>query len=240
MTVEVVIGDVHGEAGKLRRMIDLCKERYGDDILFYCTGDLIDRGPDSRGVLDICVEEGVISCMGNHEYWLWEYLTFGRELPVTTPIWGTRPTFESYGAPAYDFGALARAMPESHKEYISSLQLVARVKVPEDCRPFWLTHSGLPQSVMARTGSISVEDHLDMLVDSAPHVFFFSKPRFRSYLRNNVYAFPDDGVQIFGHQIVGSPMVTDHYIALDTGCGTTDPNMLSAVVLNTMETVSVS
>lgn len=66
-----VIGDVHGCAATLRRLVDvtLCPCP-GDRI--YLLGDLIDRGPDSRGVLDFIFElreRGlpVDSVRGNHE-----------------------------------------------------------------------------------------------------------------------------------------------------------------------------
>ena len=66
-----VIGDVHGCAATLRRLVDgLLRPSPGDRI--YLLGDLIDRGPDSKGVLDFIFElQGrglsVGSVRGNHE-----------------------------------------------------------------------------------------------------------------------------------------------------------------------------
>jgi serine/threonine protein phosphatase 1 len=66
-----VIGDVHGCARTLRRLVQegigLTK---GDEL--YLLGDLIDRGPDSRGVLDFIMELqaekfNVAAVRGNHE-----------------------------------------------------------------------------------------------------------------------------------------------------------------------------
>ena len=66
-----VIGDVHGCSRTLRRLVErgICLTR--DDEL-YLLGDLIDRGPDSKGVLDFIFQlrEGdfnVMSVRGNHE-----------------------------------------------------------------------------------------------------------------------------------------------------------------------------
>jgi serine/threonine protein phosphatase 1 len=66
-----VIGDIHGCAATLRRLVEetLCPLP-GDRI--YLLGDLLDRGPDSKGVLDFILELrerglAVNSVRGNHE-----------------------------------------------------------------------------------------------------------------------------------------------------------------------------
>lgn len=66
-----VIGDVHGCAATLRRLVDAILRPAPQDRI-YLLGDLIDRGPDSRGVLDFIFELrgrglSVGSVRGNHE-----------------------------------------------------------------------------------------------------------------------------------------------------------------------------
>ena len=66
-----VIGDVHGCSRTLRRLVEKGINLTRDDEL-YLLGDLIDRGPDSRGVLDFIFELrakgfSVTSVKGNHE-----------------------------------------------------------------------------------------------------------------------------------------------------------------------------
>ena len=69
-----IIGDVHGELGALRALLD----RLGVDVdagtatrPVVFVGDLVDRGPDSPGVVAVVrrlVEAGVAHCIiGNHE-----------------------------------------------------------------------------------------------------------------------------------------------------------------------------
>jgi serine/threonine protein phosphatase 1 len=65
------IGDVHGCARTLRRLVTGVLRLTPDDEL-YLLGDLIDRGPDSKGVLDLISELGaqgipVMAVRGNHE-----------------------------------------------------------------------------------------------------------------------------------------------------------------------------
>jgi serine/threonine protein phosphatase 1 len=66
-----VIGDIHGCAATLRRLVDVTLHPEPTDRI-YLLGDLIDRGPDSKGVLDFIFELrarglAVNSVRGNHD-----------------------------------------------------------------------------------------------------------------------------------------------------------------------------
>jgi serine/threonine protein phosphatase 1 len=68
------IGDVHGCLDKLRRLLDVCAAHAGGRAARYVLlGDYIDRGPDSRGVIELLMrwqadEPGTVICLrGNHE-----------------------------------------------------------------------------------------------------------------------------------------------------------------------------
>ena len=56
MTRVYAIGDIHGHLSELRRahaLIEADRTRVGDsDAVVVHLGDLTDRGPDSRGVID--------------------------------------------------------------------------------------------------------------------------------------------------------------------------------------------
>lgn len=66
-----IIGDIHGCANTLKKMIlEKIKIRKSDEI--YCLGDYIDRGPDSKGVIDFILllrKQGyqIHTLRGNHE-----------------------------------------------------------------------------------------------------------------------------------------------------------------------------
>ena len=68
MTNYFVIGDVHGKANMLKMLL---KKWDGKSQLIFL-GDLIDRGEDSRAVLEcvknLVVKQGAICISGNHEY----------------------------------------------------------------------------------------------------------------------------------------------------------------------------
>jgi len=66
-----VIGDIHGCAATLRRLVDETLRPAPHDRI-YLLGDLIDRGPDSKGVLDFIFElrargVAVDGVRGNHD-----------------------------------------------------------------------------------------------------------------------------------------------------------------------------
>lgn len=48
------VGDIHGGAKTFRALLDRIDLQYGDKL--YLLGDYIDRGPDSKGVLDIILQ----------------------------------------------------------------------------------------------------------------------------------------------------------------------------------------
>lgn len=65
----IAIGDIHGHLKALVGLIDLISPKPGDTMVFL--GDYINRGPDSKGVLQFLIDLkqrcGVVCLMGNHE-----------------------------------------------------------------------------------------------------------------------------------------------------------------------------
>lgn len=66
MARTIIVGDVHGCSGELARLLDKVRFSSGDRLVF--VGDLVARGPDSLGALDIARETGAILVRGNHEH----------------------------------------------------------------------------------------------------------------------------------------------------------------------------
>lgn len=61
----VVIGDVHGCVDELHALLRACGHNRGDEVVL--VGDLIFKGPDSRGVLALVRELAAHSVRGNHD-----------------------------------------------------------------------------------------------------------------------------------------------------------------------------
>lgn len=67
----IAIGDVHGCAVELDQLLTYLAP--GPDDLVLMLGDLVNRGPDSHRVIEICRHYKALSLMGNHERRLLQY-----------------------------------------------------------------------------------------------------------------------------------------------------------------------
>ena len=134
-----VIGDIHGRSDLLDRMVDEIhrdiESHESGECLTVTLGDYVDRGPDSRGVLDRVARNPFptryIALKGNHET-LFE--TFLQD-PAVGPYWrslGGLETLHSYGVGVSDLmlgkgfdqaaGELRAAVPKEHLVFLSSLE----------------------------------------------------------------------------------------------------------------------
>jgi serine/threonine protein phosphatase 1 len=116
------IGDVHGCLDKLTELLARCRAHAGDHphrLVF--VGDYVDRGPDSRGVVELLlrverdVGAEVICLRGNHEAMMLDAVHTNDE-----GLWllnGGGETLLSYGARD------ARDMPAAHLDWIAGLPL---------------------------------------------------------------------------------------------------------------------
>ena len=61
----IVIGDIHGCADELGRLIEKVGWRPGERLVM--VGDLVAKGPDSQAVLALARDIGALAVMGNHD-----------------------------------------------------------------------------------------------------------------------------------------------------------------------------
>ena len=134
------IGDVHGRADLLEEMhaaiLDDSAGYDGEKQVVYL-GDFIDRGMESRQVLDILLERPLpgfesVYLMGNHEYALLNFLDDPESISGWLS-WGGRETLYSYGikcglSPSPEelqnlARELAITMPAGHVELIENSRL---------------------------------------------------------------------------------------------------------------------
>lgn len=143
------VGDIHGESRLLDRLLERLRADMesrladNDSVVLVFLGDYVDRGLDSRGVLDrlLALPDTLpIACQcrflrGNHEAAMEAFL----RSPATGADWlgfGGTETLASYGIPALADGvskarlhALARQLdsqlPVRHRDFLRRLEMTA-------------------------------------------------------------------------------------------------------------------
>lgn len=112
----LAIGDVHGCAKALQELLEFTKVQANDIVVM--VGDYIDRGPDSRGVVDQILELRerchLVTLLGNHEHMLLE-LVRGNLLADFWLNCGGQETLDSYG------GSLD-GIPAEHLEFFQQCE----------------------------------------------------------------------------------------------------------------------
>ncbi|TWU43422.1 Serine/threonine-protein phosphatase 1 [Novipirellula aureliae] len=113
----IAIGDIHGCRVALEKLIEMIAPT-AEDILV-TLGDYVDRGPDSRGVVDVLIElrkqTQFVGLLGNHEEMMLEVVR-DRMPPHSWLKYGGVETLESYG-----FDGNLNFLPASHSEFYDSL-----------------------------------------------------------------------------------------------------------------------
>ena len=143
--VSIAIGDVHGRADLLEGLLARIEYEMEDQpYRLIMLGDYIDRGPDSRGVIDALLalrrkRRDTVFLKGNHEQALIDFLGAPDEGEPWLS-WGGAETAESYGvavregagpdaperAPEAIAADLAEALPDRHFAFLMTLALSHR------------------------------------------------------------------------------------------------------------------
>lgn len=218
------VGDIHGEADLLRRLLDRLRQDIADrptgpvaTVIFL--GDYIDRGPDSRGVLDLLLSDPLPGVKlrflrGNHEQALLDFLID----PLAAAEWlrfGGLETLASYGlrAPPGSLDParlrqladdLAGRLPAAHLSLLRTTILMAAVG------DYAFVHAGI------RPGTpLNQQDPEDLL-----------------WIRDGFLdrSFQASHVIVHGHTITDEPVLAPHRIGLDTGAYAS--GILSAIALH--------
>lgn len=201
------IGDIHGNLSALQHLLDFVKPARRDQLVFH--GDLVDRGPASREVVELVrrlTQRGAICLRGNHEHMM-------RGARFSLPLWNMwvanngAATLNSYGAPD-DPDAFADYIPEAHWDFLDRL-----CRDWFEMRDFILVHAGAyPHLPMEQQPGQAL--HWLRLHELRPH---------RSGKRIVCGHTPQPG---------GTISVLPHAICIDSGCTTIpDAGCLSCVDL---------
>ncbi|QEG39883.1 metallophosphoesterase family protein [Roseimaritima ulvae] len=114
----IAIGDIHGCRVALETLLDAITPSSEDTII--TLGDYVDRGPDSRGVIERLISLSqtchLVPLCGNHEEMMLSVL--GGQTQYTSWLrYGGVDTLDSYG-----FCGDLDVIPESHHQFFDSLR----------------------------------------------------------------------------------------------------------------------
>ena len=212
-----IIGDIHGLHTE---MLELLSKLPDDIEQIYTTGDLIDRGPDSKAIIQECIDRKIIAVMGNHEDMFIDCLrSEGRYDSGIFLMNGGDKTLKSYGMEIIHGGIDTSLVPDSHLEFM--LNMPYFIETDE----FVLTHVGITP-----LHGYTFRDGNSMSKQNA------------IWNRDNKIADNLEKLQVFGHtphENVQFIKKNDEIRGVNVDTGGCFKNMLSCILLPSMEIVSV-
>lgn len=205
------VGDLHGRLDLLEAMLDLIaadamRNGQGERRTLVFIGDYVDRGPDSKGVVEKLIA-GPLSgfdthfLKGNHEAILLDFLAE----PWRLEHWllnGGEPTMRSYGVgtgrlarlqapPAVWRNAFADALPPAHLRFYRDLKLSISFG------NYLFVHAGVRPGV-----PLAAQSESDLVWIRAPFLD---------------HAGPFGKVVVHGHTPTRTPVTRENRIGIDTG-----------------------
>jgi serine/threonine protein phosphatase 1 len=203
------IGDVHGRLDLLHALLEQIdadiRTRPSGEIVLAFLGDLIDRGPDSRGVIDLVRSQPIagartVTLKGNHEDCLVRGLNGEPALLADWLGFGGYECAQSYGveigalfgrAPAEIEPIIAQAVPLAHLQFMEASLDSARFG------DYLLVHAGVRPGVA--------------LADQRPHDLRWIRKEFLDS------AEPRDFMVVHGHSVSPDVDERSNRICIDTG-----------------------
>ncbi len=187
----LAIGDIHGCLIALETLLALIKPSAADTII--ALGDYVDRGPDSRGVVELLLalekDCTLVPLLGNHE----QMLLDAAQTPDILPSWlmfGGLETLASYGIPRDAYST--ESIPATHRTFFTD-----RCRDWHETDTHLFVHAGVEPKLPLAQQQMEVL-RWDKLRDRGPHV--------------------SGKIAICGHtrQVSGLPLDLGHTICIDT------------------------
>lgn len=202
MNTIYAVADIHGHSDLLDALMDFIRrdsETREAPPVIYFLGDMVDRGPDSRGVITRIMKimnefKGSKAHLGNHDHWFLDALDgiYGPGRDSWT-LNGGIETVDSYEMPIDD-----NSLPVIAREYPDHVEFLRRA-------PIYTRHGGM---VFVHAGI----DRTLPMKDQREGVMLWTRD---SFLNMDSW---DDGRLVFhGHTISPSIDVSPNRIGLDTG-----------------------
>ena len=222
----IVVGDVHGCLDELVSLVQKTGYRQGIDRLILA-GDLVDRGPDSPGVVRYAMSIGAEAVMGNHDHKL---LRRAKHMEKAA----ANPSYQIPMQPDKDQQATIAMLGEKERAWLESLPNYIMLEEYNTV----VAHAGMVPEVPLEKQNERVYQMIRFVKNGTTKMQAMLMPGFiqppDTYFWAEKWNGPFDIV--FGHHVVGNtPQIWENNghkaIGIDTGC--VFYGMLTAMVFNT-------
>jgi len=195
----ICIGDIHGCIKTLEALLKEIENRWpGEQIMF--VGDFVDRGPNSKAVVDLVKGNGWDAVAGNHDLMFVQAVKYGRTRDFFTN--GGRTTLRSYGKGKDGDWHIDL----DHISWLESLPLYK--DYPDIVNAFGLSlriqHASLApwyaNNIDSACGPNAVNDETSLV-----------------WYRGDCAILPEI-YQVHGHTTIKEPYITSKWAMIDTGC----------------------
>lgn len=186
----IAIGDIHGQSQMLRVLLDSINPVSTDTFVFL--GDLINRGKDSKGVIDQVLDLKskckVYSICGNHEEMLLGAIQGGKSDHDFFVKLGGFATLQSYDVPH------VRNMPREHLLFVS------------DCLDYYendkyiFVHAGCDPHILLKENTSKTL-------------------RWNHFKADQILPHISGKTVVCGHTVQKNIFDIGHFLCIDTGCG---------------------
>ena len=216
------IGDIHGRLDLLDQVLARIDAHLADNPIsqpiHVFLGDYVDRGPQSRSVLDRLIERSrthrIIFLKGNHEVLLATFPTDPNVLDEwgkyggleTLMSYGLKPSAKRSPSQYPELAAeLERVLPQSHRDFLAGL------KTHFECGDYFFVHAGVRPTI-----ALHLQSENDLL-----------------WIRDDFlkYEKPFGKIIVHGHTPVPAPDIRSNRINIDTGAYAT--GILTCLMLET-------
>jgi serine/threonine protein phosphatase 1 len=210
-----IIGDLHGEFGSLLQLVN----KLPNDANLIFVGDLVDRGRNSKDVIEFIRKNNHQSVLGNHEKMMIEFVkAFEKTYPnlpsmVYYHTWinnGGKQTLLSYEIikiDKYDGKLVCTKDDEKFNQllddvkWLETLPLYIELETKKDDKPIVISHAAVADVWHFKDD----KNNKDIFEEYA--LWNRKEPNQSSVIFN-----------IFGHTIQKGIDLTKHFINVDTGC----------------------
>ncbi len=208
---KIAIGDIHGCIKTLEALLHRLVGVFGDSREYIFLGDYVDRGPDSKAVVDMLLDfsktHPCVFLRGNHDAMFMN--SYSKRDLLDWFDYGGDATMESYQK-----GDPDTKIPTHHLQFFADTRLYYDT-------PNWLfVHGGMPPH---QTISEALED----------------ESQYSSFLWRRDHIVEEDNIWektvVFGHTPTRTPLVGKNMIGIDTGCVYPHFGKLTALLLPEME-----